>query len=49
MSRTIKHKYTKSKAIDKTCRNHGSCPWCFGNRMYKNLKRMINGKTDNTE
>ena len=20
--------YRKSKAFDRTCRNHGSCPWC---------------------
>lgn len=23
------------KAVDKTCRNHGSCPWCKGNRLFK--------------
>ena len=23
------------KAVDKTCRNHGSCPWCLGNRTNK--------------
>ena len=32
--------YYGSKAIDKTCRNHGGCPWCEGNRMYKNIKRI---------
>ena len=24
--------YTGSKAIDKTCRNHGGCSWCEENR-----------------
>ena len=24
-----------AKSVDKSCRNHGSCPWCQGNRMYK--------------
>lgn len=24
------------KAIDPSCRNHGSCPWCLGNRTVKN-------------
>ena len=24
------------KAIDPSCRNHGSCPWCLGNRTAKN-------------
>ena len=32
--------YHGSKAIDKTCRNHGGCPWCEENRMYKNIKRI---------
>ena len=31
--------YSGSKAIDRTCRNHGSCPWCRENRLYKNKKR----------
>ena len=32
--------YRGSKAIDKSCRNHGGCEWCLENRMYKNLKRL---------
>ena len=27
--------YRGSKAIDCTCRNHGSCPWCESNRKHK--------------
>ena len=27
--------YRGSKAIDKSCRNHGSCPWCERNRKFK--------------
>lgn len=27
--------YRGSKAIDGTCRNHGSCPWCKQNRQHK--------------
>ena len=30
-----------AKAIDRTCRNHGSCGWCRGNRMYGNDKREL--------
>ena len=30
--------YTGSKAIDCTCRNHGSCGWCLSNRLYQQLK-----------
>lgn len=33
--------YRKAKSFDTTCRNHGSCSWCLGNRMYKNIKRML--------
>lgn len=27
--------YNRAKSVDKTCRSHGSCPWCIGNRMHK--------------
>lgn len=41
LDKAIKHgkehrkPYTGSKAIDCTCRNHGSCPWCEENRKHK--------------
>lgn len=31
--------YYGSKAFDKTCRNHGGCPWCEENRKYKYTKK----------
>lgn len=31
--------YRGSKAFDCSCRNHGTCAWCQGNRNYKNIKR----------
>lgn len=27
-----------SKAIDCSCRNHGTCPYCMGNRLYNRKK-----------
>lgn len=33
--------FTGSKAIDKTCRCHGSCGWCLGNRQYHNRKEEL--------
>ena len=33
--------YRGAKAIDHTCRNHGSCDWYKGNRTYKNDKREL--------
>ena len=32
--------YHGSKAIDKSCRNHGSCDWCRENRMYRTNKSV---------
>ncbi len=40
MSRTVRKPYTKSKRFDRTCRNHGSCPWCEGNRTHNYTKRL---------
>lgn len=36
--------YRGAKAIDRTCRNHGSCDWCKENRTYKNTKRLEKAK-----
>lgn len=33
--------YFGAKAIDHTCRNHGSCGWCKENRTHKNAKREL--------
>lgn len=33
-------KYYGAKAIDHTCRNHGTCGWCTSTRLYKNNKRL---------
>jgi hypothetical protein len=33
--------YRGSKAFDRTCRNHGNCPWCEGGRQHKNRKQML--------
>ena len=32
--------YKGAKAIDRTCRNHGSCSWCRENRLHKFKKSM---------
>ena len=31
--------YRGAKAIDATCRNHGTCKWCEGNRTHGNKRR----------
>jgi len=32
--------YWGAKAVDRTCRNNGSCPWCKDNRTH-NTKRAL--------
>lgn len=32
--------YRGSKDFDKSCRNHGGCPYCENGRRYRTLKRM---------
>lgn len=29
-----------SKRVDRTCRNHGSCDYCKGNRLYSAKKAI---------
>lgn len=31
--------YRRSKAFDRTCRNHGSCPYCKLGRLHSNKRR----------
>lgn len=38
--------YHGAKAVAKSCRNHGSCEWCRGNRTYKNDKRELKCKQE---
>jgi hypothetical protein len=37
--------YRKSKRFDRSCRNHGSCPWCEGNRTVQ-FKRELERVSD---
>lgn len=46
MSRTYKKPFTKSKAFDKSCRNHGGCPYYYGNRNYNTLRKISATKVE---
>lgn len=41
LDKSIEHKkehrkqYCGAKAVDTSCRNHGSCPYCKENRLHK--------------
>lgn len=36
--------YRRGKAIDGSCRNHGSCPACLSNRTYREQKELVRMK-----
>lgn len=36
--------YRGAKAVDPTCRNHGSCGWCRNNRLHKYKKDKMRGE-----
>ncbi|MCM1506994.1 MAG: hypothetical protein NC177_07660 [Ruminococcus flavefaciens] len=33
--------YRKAKAVDRTCRNHGTCAYCKANRLYSARKTLL--------
>lgn len=55
LDKAIEHKkekrkpYRKAKAVDKTCRNHGSCLWCRANRLHKFIDKYIKEKGEDDE
>lgn len=38
--------YKGAKAVCKSCRNHGGCPWCEGNRINKEKSKDNLAKKD---
>lgn len=38
--------YRRSKRFDRTCRNHGSCPYCMNNRLFNRRRGELFQKTD---
>lgn len=41
--------YTGGKKYAKSCRNHGGCEWCEGNRKYSRNKRELAAEQDMKE
>ena len=45
MDKAIEHgkehrkQYHGAKAVDKTCRNHGSCPYCSAGRKHREMRQ----------
>jgi len=48
MTRTRRKPYRQSRRFDASCRCHGSCPWCRGNRLHNSNRRTraFNPKTN---
>lgn len=44
MSRTRKQAYRKSRVFAVSCRNHGRCGWCRGNRLHKHVRMAKPGE-----
>lgn len=46
LEKAIKHgkehrkPYYRSERFDRTCRPHGSCPWCQSRRSYNSRRRL---------
>ena len=55
LDKAIKHgkehrkPYYGSKAVDHTCRPHGSCVWCKNNRLHKHKRREPIKEEENNE
>lgn len=41
-----RHQYHGAKAVDKSCRNHGTCPYCQGNRKHSSEVRKARAQGD---
>ena len=41
--------YKGAKAVDCSCRNHGTCKWCRENRMYKTIRELVRTKQELNE
>ena len=41
MSRTHRRNRTGSAAVDRTCRNHGTYPWCEKNRTMFDVRQRM--------
>jgi hypothetical protein len=41
--------YRRSKSIDRSCRNHGSCDYCQSNRTHANKRRELSAQEELNE
>lgn len=41
--------YRGAKAVDTSCRNHGSCPYCRNNRLHAAIRNEEKAQSQYTE
>jgi hypothetical protein len=41
-----REQYRKSLRFDRSCRNHGSCPYCERNRTFSGKRSLVKHNTD---
>lgn len=44
--KTRRKAYKGAKAVDCSCRNHGTCEWCRENRMYRTIRELARTKKE---
>ena len=47
--KTIKQPYRKSRRFAASCRCHGTCPYCMGNRMHNTRRRLLDAEDQLSE
>lgn len=48
-NKEYRKRYYGSKAVDSSCRNHGTCAWCRSNRTHNNDKRQLSAEEKEAE
>jgi hypothetical protein len=43
-SRTLRQPYSRSKRFDKSCRNHGGCPYCEESRLHSRWRSEMDAE-----
>lgn len=41
--------YRGGKAVDRSCRNHGDCPYCRGNRLISRMRSELDAEDKRKE
>ena len=45
LGKEYRRPYRRAKAVDRSCRNHGDCPYCQSDRLYAVRKALLKCKS----